>query len=363
MRPLTVAPLLLSLALASPFSHAQTENPAAAPAPAAAQAEKAPRQVLLYSTRADNKLHVLDATDLSLIASHDLGLGAHELTVSPDHRFAIGTAYGGPGPGHQPADNRLAVLDLKAGKLHRTIALPEMKRPNDAAFMPDGVTAFVTVEAPPRIVRVNADNGEQTTITLEKGTNHMLALSPDAKRLYVAHVMPGGLSMIDTETSKVLSRIDVPTGAEGLAVTRDNARVWVSCNRSDKVVIVDPAAGKIEREIDVQGSPFRLRISPDGKTVAVSCPNAQDVAFIDTANPDNPRRVSVRDAAAGENGPPVAPTSIAFTPDGKHLAAVCMGPQEQVVLIDIAAGKVTARRAADGKQADALATALIQVES
>ncbi len=362
MRPLTVATLLLTLALASPFSHAQAENPARVPEHAAAQAAKAPRQVLLYSTRADNKLHVLDAADLSLIASHDLGLGAHELTVSPDNRFAIGTAYGGPGPGHQPADNRLAVVDLKAGKLHRTITLPEMKRPNDAAFMPDSVTAFVTVEAPPRIVRFNADTGEHAAITLEKGTNHMLALSPDAKRLYVAHVMPGGLSVIDTDTSKVLSRIDVPTGAEGLAVTRDNARVWVSCNRSDKVVIVDPVAGKVEREIDVQGFPFRLRVSPDGKTVAVSCPNAQDVVLFEAANPENIRRVSVRDAAAGEDDPPVAPTSIAFTPDGKHLAAVCMGPQEQVVLIDVAAGKVTARRPADGKMADALASAQITAE-
>lgn len=350
---LTAISIFLILAGIAPIAHAQQGQLASAVEPA-----KAPRPVLLYSTRADNKLHILDAKDLSLITSHDLGLGAHELAVSHDNRFAIGTAYGGPGQGHQPADKRLAVFDLKASKLHRTIDLTDMKRPNDAAFMPDGVTAFVTVEAPPRILRVNADTGEFTTITLDKGTNHMLALSPDSKRLYVAHVMPGGVSIIDTDKNEVLSRINVPAGAEGIAVSKDSNRVWVACNRSDKVVILDPAAGKIEHEIAIEGFPFRVRVSPDGKTVAVSCPNAQDIALFDTANPENLRRVSTREEGKADDAP-VAPTSIAFTPDGKHLAAVCMGPQEQIVLIDVAAGKVIARRPADGKMADALTTAEI----
>lgn len=348
---LTAISIFLTLVGITPIAHAQQGQPTAADEPA-----KAPRQVLLYSTRADNKLHILDASDLSLIASHDLGLGAHELAVSHDNRFAIGTAYGGPGQGHQPADKRLAVFDLKASKLHRTIDLNDMKRPNDAAFMEGGVTAFVTVEAPPRILRVNADTGEFTAITLEKGTNHMLALSPDAKRLYVAHVMPGGVSIIDTDKNEVLSRINVPTGAEGIAVSKDSSKVWVACNRSEKVVIIDATTSKVEREIVAPGFPFRVRVSPDGKTVAVSCPNAQDIALFDANNPDNVRRVSTREEGKGDDTP-VAPTSIAFTPDGRHLAAVCMGPQEQIVLIDVAAGKVSARRPADAGMADALASA------
>lgn len=320
------------------------------------------RAVLLYSTRGDNKVHMLDAGDLSLISSHELGVGAHELAVSPDGRWAIGTAYGGPGPGHQPADHRLAVLDLKSGKVHRTIDLAPMSRPNDAAFMPDSTHAYVTVEAPPRIVRVNAETGEQKPITLDRGTNHMLALSPDSKRLYVAHVVPGGLTVIDATTDTVLSHVPVPDGAEGPAVSPDNAKVWVACNRSDKIVIVDAAQGTVERTIECAGFPFRLRLSPDGKTAAVSLPKSDEIALIDTADVTKVRRVNLRNTnepatalttpAKADAAGPCMPTSLAFTPDGLRVAVVCAS---EILLIDVAQAKVVARHAADGPIADALA--------
>ncbi|MFM9956793.1 MAG: YncE family protein [Phycisphaerales bacterium] len=329
------------------------------PAPTRRNIAGARDPVILYSTRADNKLHILDADDLSLVASKDLGVGAHELAVSPDHRFALGTAYGGPGPGHQPADNRIAVFDLEKHRLHRTIDLGTLKRPNDAAFMPDSKHAYVTVEQPPRIVKLSADTGEFTTIELEKPTNHMLALSPDAKRLYVAHVMPGSISVIDTAEDKVIANHPVPDGAEGLAVSHDNSRVWVSCNRSDRVVVLDAATGKIEHELKVEGFPFRLRLSPDGKTAAVTCPKSDDLALINTADPQKVRRVSLRGNPADADAPPLVPTSLAFTPDGKHLAIVCSGPDPEIVLVDFAAGKVAHRRKSDGQIPDALAAALL----
>jgi YVTN family beta-propeller protein len=324
------------------------------PAPSAATPAIANPAVILYSTRGDSKLHVLSADDLSLIGSHDLGVGAHELAVSPDGRWAVGSAYGGPGAGHQPADSRLAVFDLSSGKVHRTVDFAPLSRPNDAAFLPDSVHAYITVESPPRIVRVNVDTGEHKPITLDRGTNHMLALSPDGKRLYVAHVIPGGLSVIDTATDAVLSHIALPDGAEGIAVSRDGQRVWVSCNRSDKVVIVDTASGSVERTIECSGFPFRLRLSPDASTVAVSLPKTDEISLFDASDPSNVRRVPLRDAQKPA-GPALVPTSIAFTRDGSRIAAVCSGGQGEIVLVDVSEGKVIARRKTDGPIPDALA--------
>ncbi len=356
-----VSLVILSTCLLAGIAHAQ---PAVAPESKAAEVVKnaKPRSVFLYSTRGDNKMHVVDAADLSLITSHDLGIGAHEFVVSPDGRWAIGSAYGGPGAGHKPADHRLAVFDLKAGKLHRTIDIAPLSRPNDAAFLADSTHAYVTVEAPPRILKVNVESGEHTAITLDRGTNHMLGLSPDAKRLYIAHVMPGGITVIDTATDTVLSHIAVPDGAEGVVVTPDNAKVWVSCNRTDKIMIIDAAKGTIERTIECEGFPFRLRLSPDGKIAAVSLPKSDEVALFDVADPTKVRRVSLRDAnqpAKTDPAAPVVPTSIAFAPDGSHLAVVCA---KELVLIDIAQAKVVARNAAAGPIADALAAATISMK-
>lgn len=350
----------MSAVAAAGLAPRQGEPEPARPPAAPAEAAKT-RPVVVYSTRGDNKLHVLDAADLALIGSHDLGLGAHELTVSPDGRWLLGTAYGGPGPGHQPADRRIAVFDLRASKIHRTLDAAPLSRPNDAAFMPDSTHAYVTFEAPPRILKVNVESGQTTPITLEHGTNHMLALSRDAKRLAVVHVMPGGLTLIDTSTDTVLSHIVLPNGAEGPAFTRDHSKVWVACNRSDKIVIVDVALGKVEREIDCAGFPFRLRISPDGKTAAVSVVKSDEIALLDTTDPAKVRRVLLRETAKGATTPiePLVPTSIAFTPDGTRVAVVCSGGKGEIVLVDVAQAKVIARRKTDGPIPDALTASLV----
>jgi len=139
--------------------------------------------VVLYSTRGDIRIHALSAVDLSHQWSFELGIGAHELICSPDSKWALGTAYGGPGSGHQPADHRIAVFNLVDKSLHRTIDLSPLSRPNDGAFIADGLHAYITVESPARIVKLNAESGEFSQIELDRKANHMLALSPDGSRL------------------------------------------------------------------------------------------------------------------------------------------------------------------------------------
>jgi YVTN family beta-propeller protein len=324
--------------------------------PPAKKAAEAVRTVVIYSTRQDEKLHVLDANDLSLVATHALGLGAHELALSPDMRWVIGTAYGGPGAGHQPADSRVAVFDLREGKVARTIEAKPMLRPNDIAFSADSSRVYVTVEAPPRILKIDPATGEHTAITLTRGTNHMLALSPDGSRLYVAHVLPGSITVIDTKAEKEESNIKVPDGAEGIAVSPDGAKVWVACNRSDRIVVIDAKSAKVEKEFACEGFPFRLRIAPDGKTAAVSLAKSEEVAFIDTADVTKVRRVSLRETGKDVAGGGLVPTSIAFTPDGARLAVVCSGGIGSVVLVDVSKGEVVARRRADGGIPDAIAS-------
>jgi YVTN family beta-propeller protein len=328
--------------------------------PPANKAEDAARAVVIYSTRQDEKLHVLDANDLSLVSTHALGLGAHELAVSPDMRWALGTAYGGPGAGHQPADSRVAVFDLREGKVARTIDAKPMLRPNDIAFTADSSRAYVTVEAPPRILKIDPATGEHSAITLTRGTNHMLALAPDAARLYVAHVIPGSVTVIDTKSEKEETNIKVPDGAEGIAVSPDGAKVWVACNRSDKIVVIDAKSAKVEKEFACEGFPFRLRIAPDGKTAAVSLAKTDEVAFIDTADVTRVKRVSLKEAGKDGAGGGLVPTSIAFTPDGARLVVVCSGGGGSVVLVDVSKGEVLARRKADGGIPDAIAAGRLE---
>jgi DNA-binding beta-propeller fold protein YncE len=330
--------LALSLAglLAAPTAFAgersraiaqQTGAPATKPTP-----EPAPKPAtlapVLYSTRGDNKVHVLAADDLRLLASIDAQAGAHELAIDSTGRFALGSAFGGPGANHQPADNRLVVIDLAAGRRHRTITLDGIQRPNDIAFLDpvhsngDAFQAVVTAEVPQHVLLVHAETGAVRPLPLADKHGHMLALAPDAKTVYVSHVAPGSVSFVDLATGEVGRQVPVSLGAEGIALSPDGALVAVSCPQPDEVAIFDArdAAHEVAKVRRVDTNLM------DGKPIA------------------------------GQ----MAATSIAFSPDGATLYAVCAGDEPSIVAIDVAKGAVRARVRSHGETPDALASGLIQ---
>ncbi len=326
---------------------------------AIALATSAPDPIYLYSTRSDNHVRIVAASDLSHRADIPVNLGCHELAVSSDGRWAIGSAYGGPGKGHQPADNRLVVLDLAKNTRHRTIDLGELQRPNDIAFIPGTADAVVTVEVPPHVVRVNAETGEFSAIPIEHKAGHMLALSPDASSVYVSHVMPGLVSVVDLAQKKTVATIPTRPGAEGIACSPDGKHLWVACNRSNSIVIIDTTRREVVQTLDAPGFPFRMRFSPDGKTVAVSFAMAGEIGFYDAAAPTTLTRVSIKDEAIETT---LTPTSIAFAPDGTSLSVVCDGPSPQLVRIATDIQRVT-DRISTAQTPDALAAVVPALRS
>lgn len=315
----------------------------------ALRADVGPAERVVYSSRGDNSVTVADAATLEQVTKIEVGLGAHELAVSADGRLAIGSAYGGPGAGHQPADKRLCVVDLESGTLKHTIDLGDAQRPNDIAFIGPGVAA-VTVEMPPHVFIVDAEKGRVVErIPLEHKTGHMLAVSPDGRTAYVAHIAPGLVSVVDLAAGKVVTTITTAFGSEGIAISPDGATLWVANNRSGSVSVIDTATREVVETFPVEGFPFRLRFSPDGSKVAISCPASGDVAFFDAKSRELVTRVPV-----GEEGKPnPQPTSIAFSERGASLAVLCAGTGE-VVRLDMTTWKPTARASA-GPIADALA--------
>lgn len=334
-------------------SLAQTAASAEAPAKTAPTVDAA-----LYSTRGDDKAHLLRLPDLAPIATYDAGAGAHELAISADGRYALGSAYGGPGPGHQPADHRIFVLDLPAGTRARMVELDTAKRPNDLAFLGESTLAMGTIEMPPRLLRLDAATGALETFDLEHKTNHMLALAPDAKTCFVSHVIPGGVTRFDVAAGKAVGYARVPDGAEGIAcVARgEDLHVWIGCARTDKLVVVDGRTLEVLHELARPGFPFRVKASPDGSRIAVSYPKSGEVVIHDAAEPKRePAVVDVR-AEFAES----APTSIAWSPDGTLVLAVVNGPTDHVIAIDAKTAKITAKAEAAGPIADALTAGRVQ---
>jgi len=160
-----------------------------------------------------------------------VGIGPHEVAVSPDGRVAVVTIYG-----QQPAGNQLAVLDLVRDSVVRIIDL-----------------ASGAIEPVPTNAR----------------GSHMVAVESSGRRAWTANVADNSVSELDLEARRFVRATPVPARPEGIAVTPDGREVWVGSNETGAVTVIATAGGQVAHTLTGARFPYRLGASPDGRRVAV----------------------------------------------------------------------------------------------
>jgi YVTN family beta-propeller protein len=101
---------------------------------------------------------------------------------------------------------------------------------------------------------------------------------------YVANFLSTSVSVIDTETSKVVDTIALPqmgVGPTGIVITPDGTRAYVGAGGATTVVVRDTVNNKVVTSIPVGGLPFGVASTPDGRLIYIANP-ASDVSVIDT---------------------------------------------------------------------------------
>ncbi|MEL6431609.1 MAG: hypothetical protein AAFR54_20735, partial [Planctomycetota bacterium] len=163
---------------------------------AAASAGVAHAQTVIVSNRGDETIQLYDVEKRETIATHDVGVGAHEFAVSPDGRTVVGACYGS-GPMHKKPDNRLVVIDLDAPSEPRMVDLGDNPRPNDLAFI-GADRLVVTSEVEQRLLVLDTETWEiEREVPFDVPGGHMLAVSPDGKRAFVPSVPTGKVALVD----------------------------------------------------------------------------------------------------------------------------------------------------------------------
>jgi YVTN family beta-propeller protein len=153
---------------------------------------------LVVLNKSDASASLIDLATDAVVATVPTGEGPHEVAVSPDGRRALATNYGTPAaPG-----STLTLIDVEEGRALRTIALGEHRRPHGVVWLPDGKRAVVTVEASRAVLVVDTEAGTvEAAIKTDQDVSHMVALSKDGTRAFVAHTsadaiaafyLPGG---------------------------------------------------------------------------------------------------------------------------------------------------------------------------
>ena len=302
-------------------------------------AAELPRPLLLVLNKPGAKLLIVDPAAKKVIGEVATGTGPHEVTVSADGKLAFVANYGDQTPGES-----ISVIDLEARKELRRVNLGALRRPHGIVESKGKI--YFTAEANKVIVRYDpaADrldwlmgtgqdlthmlviNKEQTRIytsnifsdsvgvmePMGQGGNwhytvipvgkrpEAIDLSPDGKEVWTAHSQDGGVSVIDTETKKVVATIPALTKhSNRLKFTPDGKLVLISDAESSTVLVLDAKERKVVQKITVGAVPLGIQIAPDGQRAYVACAEAGQIAILDLAKLT---QVGAIDVGAGPDG-------------------------------------------------------------
>jgi DNA-binding beta-propeller fold protein YncE len=289
------------------------------------------RRLILLTVKENVSLTALDAETGATVAIVEVGTRntskPHELAISNDGTRGFVSLYGSADYGPNVADNRIAVVDLTDMTLAGHIDLNLYKAPHALVIDRQG-KLWATVDANRCVLVIDTDSWEiEHTVWLQT-PGHFLAASPDGKTLYTSSKEYPVVTEIDIESRSITAQIAVPVGAQAIRVSHDGSRMFVGDFHRPLLHVIDCAARKLISTHALTGVPGWPFLSPDGQTLAVSTydePNDRGyVEILDAHDPYSRRVVDVADE----------PFHLLFSDDGKHLHAA-LGNGE-VPRIDVA---------------------------
>lgn len=277
----------------------------------------------------------IDLASGETIATLATGRGPHELVVSEDGRWAIGTDYAG--------GNSLTVFDVEDLSVVRTISLADYPRPHGILFLPGQQQVIVTSEASDRLVIVDFHRGEIVR-AIETGQNgsHMVALSADGQTAFTSNGASNSVSMIDVVSGDLLRIFDVPDRPEAITANKRGDSVWVGSNDSEVVSVLATATGEISRQWDGFSWPYRILLTDDERIAVMPDLGNEQLRFFDVTSGVETGRLDLSGAQ---------PQGVALYSDDRTLFLSLSG-QNKVLVIDLESrevlGEYEAGQAPDG---------------
>ena len=316
---------------------------------AAVDAGVAAADLLVVLNKSDHEAVLVDPTTLQTVAKIPTGHGPHEVAVSPDARTAYVANYGmfavfREGQRQDHPGNTISVIDLDRRAVRDTFDLGEYTRPHGMWVSRDGQFLWVTCEGAQSVLELDAESGAiRKAWKTGQEVSHMLVPTPDEKKLYVANIRSGSVTVIDRASGRVES---LPTGegAEGIDITPDGREVWVTNRGAQTVAVISTTDDSVVTRFESGGQmPIRVKFTPDGREAWISNARSNTVTVFDA----HTRRL----LATIEVG--AVPVGIQMTPDGKR-AFIANTNDDQVTVLSIQGRKVV-RAFGPGNEPDGMA--------
>ena len=283
---------------------------------------------------------ILDASNLSTVATVPVGTGPHEVAMSLDGRWAVVANYGD----QTTPGNTLSVIDLYDQSPHvvRTIDLGQYARPHGVVFVQSGTKMLVTSETSQKLLLVDFISGRvDTTLATNGKGSHMVTAQRDGRRAWTSNIGDGTVTEYDIDTRSTKRTYKVAPDDESIAATPGGVQVWVGSNTGRTVTVVNAADATIVATLGGFGRPYRVGISRTGRSVAVvSDPDSNRVFVFDVGTRRELARIDLaNEKGIGNPATKSLPEGIAFDPIA-DFAYVTLHGTNQVVAIDLRTQRV-----------------------
>jgi DNA-binding beta-propeller fold protein YncE len=267
--------------------------------------DKVGGQVRFFDPQSDREL-------VSFAPAPEAGAKAHELAISPDHRTAYVTVYGdgvygnNPHPGHT-----VAIVDLASRKMTSSIDIAPHQAPHGVQVDAKG-NVYVACDLSRKVLILDPAKRAVVAAIDVEGTGHWIALLPDASKLYVANKNDKPfVSVVDVKARKMVDRIPMPHGTQGIVASPDGRTVLVADFSEPFIHVISTATDQEIDKVRVTGFDrglYKIFFSPDGRRVLTALPTGQ-INIFDAADLHAPQKV-LKSAGTALMG-------FAFAPDGR----------------------------------------------
>jgi YVTN family beta-propeller protein len=313
---------------------------------------------LVVLNKSEASASLIDIDSGKEVARVPTGDGPHEVAISPDGRTAVVCDYGVRGtPG-----NTLTVIDVESAQSTKSIDLGDYSRPHGIVYLRSGDRVVVTAEGQKALIIVDVDKGKVVqAIDTAQEVSHMVALTPDEKRAFVANIGSGSMTASDLEKGERSANVETGEGAEGIDVTPDGKHVWVTNRGADTISVLDAQSLEVVKTVESASFPIRAKVTPDGKWVLVTNARSDELAVFDARRMQEHRRIKMKLEAEETSGrlfgdqfdKSSVPIGVLVSPNGER-AYVAHANSDAISIVDLKTWEISGK-VRGGKEPDGLA--------
>lgn len=255
----------------------------------------------------------------------------HEVTTSPDGRFAYVPLYSDVGVGKVGTDgNVILIFDLTERKIADRIEFSHGVRPHCVVWEPHTGLLYVTTELEKAVTIIDPRTRTIVgSIPTGEEQSHMLTLSHDGLHGYTANVGSGTVSVLDLKTRTLVTKIPISTNTQRISISPDDRWVFTSDQVKPRLAVIDTKTNTIARWVDLPVPGYGSTVTRDGKLLLLTLMTGNELAVVDLTTWKVVHTIPV--------GP--KPQAVLLRPDGK-VAYVSCEASNIVNVIDTASWKV-----------------------